>query len=710
MSSIGYPKARRLDLVESVHGREVADPYRWLEDQSTSETQEWAQEQDELFSAARPEWTLREHFAERLTHLLAPGAETAPVWRGERRFLTRRRGSQEHGVLLTVLDGAEQVLLDPLALDPAGTTTLDAWQPSKEGDRLAYQLSAGGTEDSRLWVIDVASGSVLDGPIDRVRYTPIAWVPGGEQFYYVRRLAPDLVPADEVQFHRRVYLHQVGTSPDSDVEVFGTGLPATSYYGVTVSRDGQWLIVSTANGTEPRNDVWIASLITSNPRMPDWQPVAVGEDARTTAMVGRDGLLYVFTNLNAPRSRLAVTDPNTPTSDYWVDVIAQAVDAVLDDVAFLDDVADTESGTKTDALLVASWTRHAVAELTLHTVANGEQIDTITLPGLGSVGPIVEHPEGGHEVWFTYTDYVTPPTVFRFDATVRELSVWAAPPEGATAIGVHSQQIDVTSSDGTVVRAFVVSSAATPDRPRPTILYGYGGFRLSMTPGYSASALAWIEAGGVYVVASLRGGSEEGEQWHRDGMLANKQNVFDDFAALAEHLIATGWTTADQLSAQGGSNGGLLVGAALTQHPDLFASVVCSAPLLDMVRYEQFGLGRTWAPEYGTADKADEFAWLYAYSPYHHVTSGEVYPACLLSVFDGDTRVDPLHARKMTAALQYATASPRPILLRCEKDVGHSSRSLSRSVGLASDVLGFTAATTGLADAAAHVISGEGAS
>jgi prolyl oligopeptidase len=231
-----------------------------------------------------------------------------------------------------------------------------------------------------------------------------------------------------------------------------------------------------------------------------------------------------------------------------------------------------------------------------------------------------------------------------------------------------------------------------------------------MTPGYSASALAWIEAGGVYVVAALRGGSEEGEQWHRAGMLAHKQNVFDDFAAIAEHLVAAGWTTTDQLSAQGGSNGGLLVGAALTQRPELFASVVCSAPLLDMVRYELFGLGRTWAPEYGTAEKADEFEWLYAYSPYHHVGSGVAYPAVLFSVFDSDTRVDPLHARKMAAALQYATSSPRPILLRREKDVGHSARSLSRSVGLASDVLGFTAATTGLTTSSAHLITDEGVS
>jgi prolyl oligopeptidase len=383
---------------------------------------------------------------------------------------------------------------------------------------------------------------------------------------------------------------------------------------------------------------------------------------------------------------------------------------VLDDVAFLDDIPGPAADRRGEPVLLASWTRHAIAELTLHRLADGDLLGLVPLPGLGSVGPIVERPEGGHEAWFTYTDYVTPPTVLRYDALTRKVSVWAAAPAGADHVLVHSQQIEVTSADGTTVRAFVVSRDASPDRPRPAILYGYGGFRISMTPGYSASALAWIEAGGVYVVAALRGGSEEGEQWHRAGMLAHKQNVFDDFAAIAEHLVAAGWTTAGQLSAQGGSNGGLLVGAALTQRPELFASVVCSAPLLDMVRYELFGLGRTWAPEYGTAEKGDEFEWLYAYSPYHHVRPGVAYPAVLFSVFDSDTRVDPLHARKMAAALQYATSSPHPVLLRREKDVGHSARSLSRSVGLASDVLGFTAATTGLTTSSAHLITDEGVS
>ena len=261
---------------------------------------------------------------------------------------------------------------------------------------------------------------------------------------------------------------------------------------------------------------------------------------------------------------------------------------------------------------------------------------------------------------------------------------------------MHSQQVEYVSADGTVVRMLVVSPVKAPDAPRPTILYGYGGFGIAMAPAYSAGLLAWVEAGGVYAIAQLRGGSEEGEQWHRDGMREKKQNVFDDFHAAAETLVARGWTTSDQLAISGGSNGGLLVGAALTQRPDLYAAVVCSAPLLDMARYEQFGLGSTWNDEYGTAADPEELGWLLAYSPYHHVTEGVSYPAVLFTIFDGDTRVDPMHARKLCAALQHATASDRPVLLRREGDVGHGARALSKSVALQADTLAFMARWTGL--------------
>ena len=344
----------------------------------------------------------------------------------------------------------------------------------------------------------------------------------------------------------------------------------------------------------------------------------------------------------------------------------------------------------------------------MHDLATGERTGTVPLPGPGSVGGISERPEGGHEAWFVYTDNTTPTTVLHYDAHTSRTQVWARPPGAVEAPPVTARQIAYRSADGTEVRMLVVSGEDTraageaegrPATPRPAILYGYGGFGISLTPGYSSTVLAWVEAGGVYAIAGLRGGSEEGEEWHRAGMLDRRRCVFDDFHAAAGKLIADGWTTREQLGIYGGSNGGLLVGAAITQQPELYAAAVCSAPLLDMVRYEQFGLGETWNTEYGTAADAEQLGWLLSYSPYHHVTEGVPYPSVLFTVFDNDTRVDPMHARKMCAALQYATSAPlreRPIMLRREADVGHSSRSVSRSVALSADILAFLAAHTGL--------------
>jgi prolyl oligopeptidase len=332
-------------------------------------------------------------------------------------------------------------------------------------------------------------------------------------------------------------------------------------------------------------------------------------------------------------------------------------------------------------------------------------VDQVELPGLGSVGGLSERPEGGHEAWFGYTDHTHPTSVLRYDARTEELTTWAETPGAVDVPAVRSEQVTYRSKDGTEVRMVIVSpgsdepTSASPSHPRPAVLYGYGGFGVALTPAYSANILAWVEAGGVWAVAGLRGGAEEGETWHRAGMREHKQNVFDDFHAAAEYLVENGWTTREQLGISGGSNGGLLVGAALTQRPDLYRAVVCSAPLLDMVRYEKFGLGATWNDEYGTAVDPEELAWLLSYSPYHHVRDGVEYPAVLFTVFDGDTRVDPMHARKMCAALQAATgAQPErsPILIRAEGEVGHGARAVSRTVDLGADQLAFL--STHLAD------------
>ncbi|MCL2422527.1 MAG: prolyl oligopeptidase family serine peptidase, partial [Micrococcales bacterium] len=694
-----YPPARRDDLVEQLHGRTVADPYRWLEDAETPETQTWSTAQDQLWTTYRDEAAARladgpfatTRLTARLHQLLDAGFVSPPAWRGDRRFFTRRSGDQEHPVVVVAeADGTERVLIDPVALSEDGTTTLDSWQPSKEGAFVAYQVSTGGTEESVLRVLDVATGADVDGPIDRARYSPVAWLPGGESFYYVRRLDPALVPPDEHQYHRRVWWHQLGTDPAQDVEVFGAWLPMTNYYGLQVSLDGRWLVISASEGTAPRTDVWLADIAWSSPQAPSFTEVIVGVDAETNAWVARDGRLYVHTDLDAPRGRLLWADPTNPRD--WRPLLAQDDEAVLTDVAFVDDVDDQPT------TLLASWERHAVSEITVHDPTTGERTGQVRLPGLGSVGGLVTRPEGGTQVWFTYTDHTTVSTVYRWTHGTPEPTVWAEPPGALADLpDVTVERLTTTSADGTTIRAFVIARTGLA-RPAPTVLYGYGGFQISLNPGYSATVLAWVEAGGVYVVANLRGGGEEGESWHRDGMRGNKQNVFDDLHAVADALVDQGWTTPEQLAVWGGSNGGLLVGATITQRPHTYAAALCSAPLLDMVRYQRFGLGATWSEEYGDAEVPEELDWLLSYSPYHHVTPGTRYPATLFTVFEGDTRVDTLHARKMAAALQAATTAPvsqAPVLVRLETGVGHGGRALSRSVALTVDEMQFVADRTG---------------
>ncbi|GAB3492719.1 prolyl oligopeptidase family serine peptidase [Nocardiopsis coralliicola] len=700
MADLRYPNAARSGPVEMLHGQPVADPYRWLEDADSAAAKDWSAAQDELYRRWAQEREPRDgatgYFTAALERLLGAGYTAAPVWRGERSFWMRRAPGQEHGVLLTAAPGEpERVLIDPGALDPDGTTTLDGWFPDQEGRLLAYLLSEGGDEESRLRVMDIATGETVDGPIDRTRHHAPAWLPGGDAFYYVRRLPPEEVPAGEAQYHRRVYLHRVGRPTEEDVLVFGAGRDMTEFYALDTDDSGRYLLLTAALGTSAANDAWVADLSATGPEAPRFTPIQVGADAEVDPRIGRDGRLYLFTDRDSPRGRVCVCDPAEPDYAQWRTLVGPDPQAVLDGYVIADGAGAEQ------AQLVALWSRHAVSEVTRHDLETGALLGRVELPGLGSVTAATVRDDGGHEVWLSYTDHTTPPAVYRLDVNTGALEPWAQAP-GAAELdlpGVRVEQAAFASADGTTVRMLVLTPCSARG-PLPTVLYGYGGFRLPLTPGYSANALAWVQAGGAYAIAGLRGGLEEGEEWHRDGMLDRKQNVFDDFAAAAEHLVARGTADPERLAVMGGSNGGLLVGAAITQRPELFAAAVCSAPLLDMVRYERFGLGRLWNVEFGSADDPEQLGWLLGYSPYHRVAEGVHYPSVLFTVFDNDTRVDPLHARKMCAALQYATASPpsqRPVLLRRESEVGHSARSVSRSIQLGAEQLAYLARGTGLA-------------
>lgn len=690
-----YPDAPREDIVDELHGQRIPDPYRWLEDVDDPRTRRWTAEQDALYQAERSTWPDADRWTARLLELADVHRVLTPRVRGERIFLERRAPGQDHPVLYVREGRIERPLLDVLAIDPGGRTVLEAWEPSVEGDRLAYQISRDGTEDSQLWVLDVATGRIVDGPIDRVRRTSIGWLPGGETFYYVSRLAPQVHPGEE-RYHRRVYLHKVGSPRDADVTVFGEGRDKTQFYSVAVTPDGRWLVITATTGTAPGTDVYLADLSASPSGRPELRPVQEGGRARTrlhiTSGTGPHDPLWLRTDLDAPRRRLVVCTPADPTPEAWRELIPERPDAVLDDLAILNGPELARP------VGLVAWIRHAASEITVHDLTDGSLLDTVALPGIGTVGSISVRPEGGHEAWFTYSSFTTPAQVLRYDALTGRAEPWAVQhaPRASSTHRLAADLEDYRSADGTVVRVFVVSQAGRPDRPRPAILSGYGGFGVSISPRYSAQIVSWVEAGGVFAMACLRGGGEEGEQWHRSGQGTLKQNAFDDFHAAADHLVEAGWTTFGQLAIMGSSNGGLLVGAAITQHPEKYAAAVCSSPLLDMARYERSGLGPSWVPEYGTTDDPDQLRTLLSYSPYHHVTAGTAYPPVLFTASGGDTRVDPLHARKMCAALQHASSGDGPVLLRLEQGVGHGMTAFSLGLAMQAECLAFLADQLGV--------------
>jgi len=685
----GYPCTARSGLVEDLFGHQVADPYRWLEEGDDPEVGRWLGQQAALYAEHLAAWPARAHLRQRL-EALTPGVVGLPRVQGDRAFYPRRLKGQDQAVwVVTEPDAPERVVLDPATLSDDGTVVVQWAQPSPDGRYLAYAVDEGGQEEDLVRIIEVDGAAQVGPPLLLGRCGDLAWLPGDGGLFVVATL-PGLAE-EERQFHRRVWRLRLGDGMEAATSMFGEDRPKTTYFGIAASADGRWLTVTSSLGTAPRNDLHLCDLQAPAPR---FVPVIEGEDAQTDGQVAADGRLWMWTSLHAARGRLVDADPARPA--VWAEVVPEGPDVLSDWVL-------------TDTRLYVAWRRHVASAVTVHDRATGRQVAELPLPGLGSVSMIGRHGGVGDELWLSYTDDLTPTSV------LHHRSAPAAPPEGLeegrTAVWAVAPGAPPPTDDLEVVRAFVSSPDGTEvplfvsrrrgqtlDGTAPTILYGYGGFQVSLTPGYSSGARAWVEGGGVYATACLRGGGEYGEAWHRDGMRDRKQHVFDDFLACARWLTDSGHTSAPHLAIAGGSNGGLLVGAALTQAPDAFRAVHCSAPLLDMVRYERFGLGITWNDEYGTADDPDELAWLLSYSPYHHVVEATPYPAVLFTTFGGDTRVDPLHARKLCAALQHATAADpteRPVLLRHEEAVGHGMRTVSRSLDERAEVLSFLAAQVG---------------
>jgi prolyl oligopeptidase len=675
LPTIAYPHARRDDVVDDYHGTKVPDPYRWMEQQQDNpDLDAWLAAQDELCQPWLAALPGRDKWRATQARLL-PGAVGPPAVRGDRLYFGRREPGEQHAkFFVRAGDGSERVLFDPMVEDPSGLTTLDLTSVAPSGDLVVIGVSAGGTEDTEIRVVDVATGATVDGPIAWTRFTSIGWLEDSSGFFYGRRLTPE-------PFNRRIFRHTVGTSIAEDEYIFGEGRDPSTYYTNSVTTGGRYLLIGASIGTEPRNDLYIVDLA-GDRRV---RTIIEGADAETYGDVF-DGKLYLHTSLDAPMKRLCVTDPTTPGVESWVDVVAES-DGVL-----------TTAEPTTGGIVIARE-RHAVTEVAILDPATGTTTP-IELPGAGSALVMAQRDQSAN-AWVMYTDFVTPGTVFHVGVDTAQVTTWATTPGALPASSdVLVRQHTYQSHDGVDVRMFVIAKGDASGGPRPTILYGYGGFNIAMTPAYSSLIQTWVDAGGVYAYTNLRGGSEEGEEWHRAGMREHKQNVFEDFIAAARYLKDEGWTTTEQLGIYGGSNGGLLVGATLTQWPDEISAVICSAPLLDMLRYELYGLGITWNDEYGKADDPVEFQWLYGYSPLHKVRAGVAYPSVLFTSFDNDGRTDVMHPRKMCAALQHATSADpdeKPILFRRESDVGHSVRSTDRTLDLGADQLSYFAHQLGLA-------------
>jgi prolyl oligopeptidase len=650
-----YPPTSGGDEAEILHGESIPDPYRWLEQGDDPRTQAWTASQNALTESLLAAVPARARLRARLDELLSIGALSTPEPVAGRYFYQRRDGRQNQPVLYVRegRDGEDRVLIDPNRLDAQGTTALDWFYPSEDGRLLAYGLSENGSEQSLLHVLEVDSGAPLPDRIPRTRSADLAWLPDGSGFYYTRYPAGGDVPAGEEHYHRSVFFHRLGTDSAGDPLIFR---PAEKEHwpGVGLSPDGRWLVIGVAR-TFDQTDLYLQDLVAGSP------PVPVAKDVPATfdGEVVR-GRLYLRTNLDAPTYRLYVVEPERPAREGWREIVPPRADAVLDGFRI------------TGSTLALSYLERAASRLRLADL-EGNGVREVALPTIGSLFGLSGEWDGD-ELYYGFTSYTVPPTVYRLALPAGTTELWRRVDADLDPSRYEVRQVGYPSRDGTEVTMFVVHRSGLPrDGANPVYLSGYGGFNVSMTPAFSRSLLLWLERGGVVAIPNIRGGGEYGEAWHQGGMLGHKQNSFDDFIAAAEWLIRERYTKPERLAAAGGSNGGLLMGAVLTQRPELFGAVVIQVPLLDMLRYHRFLIARLWIPEYGSAEDPEQFRWLRAYSPYHHVRDGVRYPAVLLATAESDTRVDPMHARKMAARLQAATSSDRPVLLRLEARAGHGA-------------------------------------
>ncbi len=686
--NIRYPDTPIRPVVDQLHGHEIVDNYRWLEEMDNPETQEWVRQQNQLTRGILDKLPERKGIVARLQKYLDTEKIDYPKVFDNRVFYLRRKQGQNQPILYYRFehetDDQERIVLDPNKESNTGIVSLDWWFPSDDGKLLAYGLSKSGDEWSTLHILNIETGEVLTDQIPRCRYANVIWK-DQHSFYYNRYPQPGEFPLGEENYHMRIFHHVIGTEWENDPLIFGEDLPMKVMLGIRLTHDRRYILINVQHGWR-RNDIYIADFtqkeLNFKPLITDLEGLFYGEVI--------DDIFYLFTNYNAPNYTLVAEDLGRVLADGVTEI--ESFQTIIPE----DKNMILEGASYVNGRILVSFAKDATAYLKVYDI-QGNFIADIELPTLGSIDKLTEVGASG-KPYLVFQSFLYPPEIYQVDLENFRLTPWAGIEASIDPKRFVIHQKFYKSKDGIRVPMFILHrSDIVPNGKTPTVLNGYGGFNVSSSPEYNAALFPWLENGGIFVLANLRGGSEYGEDWHRAGMRENKQNVFDDFIYAAKYLIEEGYTDSQHLGIHGRSNGGLLVGAALTQEPTLFRAVACGVPLLDMLRYHKFLIGAMWTDEYGSPDIAEEFSWLYAYSPYHHVKESVEYPPVFFYTAASDSRVHPLHAMKMTASLQRFSDPKRPVLLSVEFDAGHGvGKPMSMLVNEQADIWSFMAWRLGL--------------
>ncbi|MEW6763540.1 MAG: prolyl oligopeptidase family serine peptidase [Pseudomonadota bacterium] len=691
--SLTYPVAKKLDQLDNYHGTTVADPYRWLEDANSAETKAWVTAQNTVTQAYLNQIPQRAAIRERLTKLWNYERYSVPGKEGGRYFYSRNDGLQNQSVLYTqkTLSDTPRVLLDPNTMSSDGTVALAGAAVSPDGKLLAYSTAASGSDWNEIRVRDIETGKDIDDHIKWVKFSSTAWTKDGKGFFYSRYDEPkEATKLADVNYFQKLYFHRIGTPQSADTLVYDRPDQKEWGFGGHTTDDGRYLIITTTKGTAPKYRVSYKDLSKPDSKVVD---LIDNFDAGYDFIDNVGTVFYFSTDRNAPKKRIVAIDVSKPQESNWKEIVAEKGETLTGA-----DIINNQ--------LVLEYLKDARAVVRVHDL-KGKAVREIKLPGIGSVGGL-SGKRGDTETFYSFTGFTTPTTIYRLNMKTGESTVFRQPKVDFNPADYETRQQFFTSKDGTKVPMFIVSKKGLKlDGQNPTYLYGYGGFNISMTPGFSPANLAWMEMGGVYVVANLRGGGEYGEAWHQAGTKLQKQNVFDDFIGAAEWLIANKVTSPQKLAIGGGSNGGLLVGAAMTQRPELFGAALPAVGVMDMLRFHKFTIGWAWTSDYGSSENPDEFKALVKYSPLHNLKPGTCYPATMVTTADHDDRVVPAHSFKFAAAAQAAQAGAAPVLIRIETKAGHGAgKPTTKQIEEVADRWGFLARELKVGDNSSQIVGG----